>query len=158
MDERQIRGMKLHRTLAKLLRGVEIVSQNRVPHCSEVDPDLVGSAGFEAAGDEGSVSEIGDVFDVSHRWLSVHVHRHLLAVGLVPCHRGVDGEFIAINVSGNDGEVATLGGLLFDLGGEGDVGGVGFGDDHKSGGFSVEAMDDSGSEITTDFGEGATSA
>jgi hypothetical protein len=122
-----------------------------MPHCSEVDSNLVGSAGFEAAGNEGAVGEVGDVFDVSDGWFAVHIDGHLLAVRLIARHGRIDGEFFAIDVSGDDGKVATLGSFPFDLGGERDVGGVGFGNHHESGGFSVEAMDDSGSEITTDF-------
>ena len=118
----------------------------------------MSSAGFEAAGDEGSVGEVGDVFDVGDGGFAVHVDGHLLAVRLIASHGGVDGELVPINVSGDDGEVSALGGFLFDLGSEGDVGGVGFGDDHESGGFSVEAMDDARSEIAADFGEWSASA
>ncbi len=124
----------------------------------EVDADLVGAAGVEVAEDEGGAGGGVGVEDLvvgdggfAAGWVD---DGHFLAVDGVAADVGEDGVFGRGGDAAGDGEVEFFHGFaLGELGDEGLVGGVGFGDDEAAGGVFVEAVDDAGAFDAADAGE-----
>lgn len=140
-------SVKLHGRSLPFFGGVEHVAEDGIAKSAKVDANLVGSTGFKSACDKGALVEPVDHFDMGDGGFALHVDGHELAVGFMPCHGCVNGELFSIDFASDDGEITSLGGFLFNLGGKVGVGSVVFGNDHDSGGFFVEAVDDAGTKF-----------
>lgn len=95
-----------------------------------------------AVGGEGGASAGGD--------------GHALAVEVVAADGAIPEAVGRSGAADDEGEVGFVERAVFELGGEGVVGGVVFGDDEDAAGFAVEAVDDAGTQDAADAGEAGT--
>ncbi len=130
--------------------AVDAFSEEGVTGFGEVDADLVGATGFEAAGDEGGAAEELEWFDVGDGELA------LVGAQAAAVRGGLDGAAAAVAAVGDDAgadglgrdvavsecEVAAADGVEAELLGEALFGEPGAGEDEEAGGLAVEAMDD----------------
>ena len=111
------------------------IAEEGVAGVLHVDADLVGAPGLEAELGEGDVVEpfqhfvMGDgIFAV----VAIGEGIHYFAEAQVAANVGLYGAFVFLEVAPNEGDVAAIDGVFFELGGQLCHGGFGLCDDHKA--------------------------
>lgn len=124
--------------------AVGVVAYKWMADVLEVDADLVGAAGVEGGFDQCALVKALDEFPTGPGFAAAKAFArgHAFAVGGVARDRNLDFAGLGARFAADDGAVGFFGAALFELGGEVQVGFVGFGDDDAAAGVHVEAMDD----------------
>jgi hypothetical protein len=130
------------REVAPLAPCVEWVSDQGVPDVRHVDADLVGPAGDRAALDERGAGELLDDPVESAGLPSGGDHGHPFALGGVAAYGALDHPFEIDRYAVADGEVSFLDLPLPEGDRQLEVGALGLGHDHESGGVLIQAVHD----------------
>ena len=156
MEKAQARGVE---TLARqtqhgLLIAVHGVPQNGMADISQMDPDLVGTARLQSAAQVGDTGIPGQHLPMGDGGTSLGHHRHLLAVAAAAADRGVYGAAVLPEVPHRQTLIGTGQRMIRQLGRQCQMGGVVFGGDDQAAGVPVDAVDDAGTLLAADAGEG----
>ena len=103
------------------LAAIDRIADQRQVHFRKVDPDLVGSAGFELKFDQAQL--VGGValqdFPMGHGALSAPgVAAHFLALSRMAADRSINNAGILSGAPMDQGEISALDGMLLELGGQ----------------------------------------
>ena len=156
MGEGQLGGVEAlaRQTGHGLFGPVHHIPQQGVPQIRHVDADLVGAARLQAAGDVGMAVLGVDDLPVGNCLPPVWGDRHALAVCGVPPNGGVHRTAILPEGAHRHPVVQPEQGVILQLGGQGQVGPVVLRRDEQAGGVPVDAVDDAGTQLPVDSGEG----
>ena len=146
MVERQERSMELQGPFVPGTCGVNGIPTQRVAVPSEVSSYLVGAARLQPRSDQGSRRVPAEDFEVGNCGFPTGQDLHLQSIPWIASQWCVDGKALLIEGSPGQAHVPTFGSFVLDLGLEVPMGGVILGDHHESGGFSIEAVHDAGTE------------
>jgi beta-glucosidase len=95
-----------------LQRGVELISDDRMVKISEVDADLMGPPGLQAAFKQSGAFILPEDFEMGHRGLAVaDIDGHALAVEGIPADRRFDLEELIFKITGSQSQVFPLDGM-----------------------------------------------
>ena len=131
--------------------AVHRVPQDGVAQVGQVDPDLVGPAGLQAALQMGVAGEALQHRPVGDGPLARHVvHRHALPVGLVPGDGQVHGACVLLEAPHRHRLILPVEGVVLELVGQGQVGRVVLGGDEQAAGVPVDAVDDARADDPVD--------
>ena len=136
--------------------GIELVSQDRVAGVCHVDADLVRPARSGEAADEGiPLESLDDLVEGAGLLAAVagKSDRHPLAVRGMGTDHPLDQVAVAAGDARDDRKILLADRPLLELSCEPRVGAVVLGDDQKTGGFPVKAVDDPGPVVAADRGK-----
>lgn len=137
------------------MTAVDALAEQRMTGLAQVDSDLVGASGLEAAGNEGGAGQQLDGFDVGDGFDARigQACRASQAVAAVGDEAAAEG--LRFHGAVGEREVAPLDGMEAHLVGEVALGGQGAREHEKAGGFLVDAMYDAevaGGAVTSALG------
>ena len=134
-----------------LFGAVDSVPQEGMADGGQVDPDLVGAAGLQAALEMGIAGKTFQDRPVGDRLPATQaVHGHLLAVAVMPPDGGAYGARVLLKAAHRHRLVLPVEGVVLKLPGQGQVGEVALGGDDKAGGVPVDAVDDARAQFPVD--------
>jgi hypothetical protein len=140
--------------------AIERVPQKRVAQMAQMDPNLVGSASFEAAFDQGRQARKIKAFHnpvMGYGWRARGADRHLLAIDGGATEWGRNHPLATGRLSPDHRLIGALEPTVATVRGkklaQAFMGRVGFGDDEKTGGVLVKAMDDARPADAADAGK-----
>lgn len=83
--------------------AVEGITDNRMPDCIEMHPDLMGPSGMQDEIQERTISELAKdgVFGQCLTPIIVGTHRHFLSIAWIPPDMQIDGPFGILHFPGN---------------------------------------------------------
>src|SRR5689334_7939361 len=136
------------------MRAIDGIAEEGMASMGEVDPDLMGPAGLELAGQEArhrlSVLAVESFphLIMGHGLAAALAHGHLLAGLRMPVDRRIDRAAMTVRDAPGEGEIAAphLAGpaMIGELRRERGMGAVILGDDHQPGRVLVEPVHDAG--------------
>ena len=139
---------------AGLFGSIDHISQQRVADVGQMDPDLVGSSGLQAALNMGIPRKTGENGPVGDRLPSLQeVDRHPLSICPVAGDGGVDRARVLSQIANAYRLILPVQAVILKLLRQSEVGEIVFGGDKKAGGIPVDAVNNTGAEGSVDSGE-----
>ena len=142
--------------LYRPLRPVDCVAQKGMANVGHMHPDLVGAAGLQSALDMGIALIPAQNAPVSHGPAAGGIDSHFLPVCFMPGNGSVHCAGIFPKPAHGNRLVGAGQGVILQLSGESQVGGVIFGGNDEPAGVSVDAVDNAGAKLAVDAGEGVS--
>jgi len=134
--------------------SVERITEKRMSHRGEVDPDLMGPSGLRV---DLKKRETVEPFPHFPRRgggpASPRMGGHPFPFAWVSTDFGIDDPFVPVEFTRGDGQIGLHDGPVLKLPYQMVIGLVIFGDHHDAGRAFIQAMDDSGSQNAVDSGE-----
>jgi hypothetical protein len=134
--------MQLHRTLFPFVFGVQHIAPDGETKVTEVDANLMGSPGGEAARDERATLNPSQDLHVRNRRASRGLDRHQRRDARVSSDGSINRKAGLSGIAKNLGHVTALGGFGFNLRRQMSVGGIGFGHHQQPGGLLIQSVHD----------------